>query len=1421
MRALNLARVDVYPVQYNPGLGKIRILESITFKLTYRHADVSKTLELKTKLASPYFTSTYNEVCNFIPEPSDALITSCPATYVIVSDIMFQAALQPFIAWKTKKGFKVIEAYTNNPAVGSTTTSIKNYLMGLYNTPAPGINPTSFVLLVGDVAQIPTYNGTSGSHVTDLYYAEYTGNLIPEVFIGRFSATNTTQLQPQIDKTLEYEQYLFPTEAYLGEATMVAGADASFVTHSNGQINYGTTNYFNAAHGILSHTYLQPEPSGANYSANIISNVSNGVGYANYTAHCGTSGWADPSFEISDIAGLQNASKYPLLVGNCCLSNSFQTTCFGEELLRAANKGAIGYIGASNNSYWDEDYWWGVGFKTVALNPPYNAAHLGAYDVTFHDHGEASTSWFVTQGQMVVGGNMAVEESNSTRKTYYWEIYNLMGDPSLMVYFGIPLPVTANYVNTLLVGMTSLTVNTEQNALVALSMNGVQLATAMAGATGVVNLTFPAISNVGTANLVITKQNRKPHIGTLTVVPASGPYVVYTGSTISDPLPNGNNNGLMDYAETNKLNVSLKNVGVQQATAVNATLSTASPYVTITDNTELFGNIDPNATVTKTDAFTYTVANNVPDQTVVNFAIAATSGANTWNSSFSVIAQAPVLSIGAMTVQDNGAGCNNNGILDPGETANILIANSNTGHSSISNLLGTLAIQGASTFLTINTATSSVATLAAGASANTTFNVTASASTPIGTPVSLLYTLSGGASSQYTANSPFQLVIGLIPTYNMSNGSQTTCVGNFYDSGGASGTYNNNENFTMTFTPGTAGAKMKATFLSFATESGYDYLYIYDGPNTSSTQVAGSPFHGSTSPGTITASPGNATGALTFKFTSDVSLTYAGWSATIQCQGGGPIPTVNFTANNTTVCSGSSVTFTDNSTNTPTSWAWTFVGGTPLTSTLQNPSVTYATAGTYDVTLVATNSYGSSSLTKPAYITVNSAPVAPGTPSGNAALCVNPLNADYVTSGAASATSYVWQLTPAGAGTITGTGTTATVDWNNTFTGTAQVTVKGVNSCGQGVYSSPLDVTVSSAPTQPGTPTGLAQVCQGAPDTEYAIVSVAGATSYVWQLLPVNAGTIVGSWTYGTVAWDPGFSGQATISAKAVNECGESSFSPSLSVTVNATPTLFNMTGGGEYCEGTAGVAVGLSSSQTGVNYTLMLNGNSTGNTVTGTGSAISFGNQTQVGTYTVEASNTLNCASTMNGNAAVSMMQLPSTPGIPSGPNFVNTSITTSSDYATTGASLAATYAWTVSPSNAGTIEGSGVTATVTWSSTYVGMAVVSVEGVNQCGEGPASEGFNVEVDNNVGINNPANLSFSVYPNPSNGDVQVKWPSAVTGNATVRLINALGEVVHNQEWVINKGIAKLRFAQLSQGLYMLKIEFNNQILTSTLIISD
>jgi PKD repeat protein len=88
---------------------------------------------------------------------------------------------------------------------------------------------------------------------------------------------------------------------------------------------------------------------------------------------------------------------------------------------------------------------------------------------------------------------------------------------------------------------------------------------------------------------------------------------------------------------------------------------------------------------------------------------------------------------------------------------------------------------------------------------------------------------------------------------------------------------------------------------------------------------------------------------------------------------GGQPPVADFTADNTTITEGESVNFTDLSTNNPDTWDWTFDGGTPATSTLQNPTITYNTAGTYTVTLTAANAYGSDTETKVDYITVNPA----------------------------------------------------------------------------------------------------------------------------------------------------------------------------------------------------------------------------------------------------------------------------------------------------------------------------------------------------------------------------------------------------------------------------------------------------------------
>jgi PKD repeat protein len=207
------------------------------------------------------------------------------------------------------------------------------------------------------------------------------------------------------------------------------------------------------------------------------------------------------------------------------------------------------------------------------------------------------------------------------------------------------------------------------------------------------------------------------------------------------------------------------------------------------------------------------------------------------------------------------------------------------------------------------------------------------------------------------------------PIFNITNGSITTCTGDFYDSGGPTGNYQNNENYTETFYPSTAGSMIQFTFTSFSTESGYDYLRIYNGTSTAAPLIG--TYNGTTGPGTVTAN--NAAGALTFNFTSDVSVTPAGWTATINCQSTTLPPVADFTASSVAPPIYSTVTFTDQTANLPVSWTWsfspssvTYVGGTTANS--QNPQVQFNTLGAYTVSLTAANANGTSTKTKTGYI---------------------------------------------------------------------------------------------------------------------------------------------------------------------------------------------------------------------------------------------------------------------------------------------------------------------------------------------------------------------------------------------------------------------------------------------------------------------
>ncbi|MFC5271909.1 PKD domain-containing protein [Adhaeribacter terreus] len=192
----------------------------------------------------------------------------------------------------------------------------------------------------------------------------------------------------------------------------------------------------------------------------------------------------------------------------------------------------------------------------------------------------------------------------------------------------------------------------------------------------------------------------------------------------------------------------------------------------------------------------------------------------------------------------------------------------------------------------------------------------------------------------------------------------TLCAGTVYDPGGQFGQYPNSADSKLTIAPANAGT-VTLTFSTFDLESGWDFLRIYDGPNTNSPLIG--VYSGTNLPngGSIT----STSSALTLHFTSDNGVVRNGFAATWNCTPVTTKPVTNFRADLTNICTGS-VPFQDLSTNSPTSWLWDFGNGT--TSTQQNPTATYATTtpGTYNVTLISCNSFGCDTIVKTNFVNI-------------------------------------------------------------------------------------------------------------------------------------------------------------------------------------------------------------------------------------------------------------------------------------------------------------------------------------------------------------------------------------------------------------------------------------------------------------------
>ncbi|MEI6060401.1 MAG: choice-of-anchor V domain-containing protein [Bacteroidota bacterium] len=245
------------------------------------------------------------------------------------------------------------------------------------------------------------------------------------------------------------------------------------------------------------------------------------------------------------------------------------------------------------------------------------------------------------------------------------------------------------------------------------------------------------------------------------------------------------------------------------------------------------------------------------------------------------------------------------------------------------------------------------------------------------------------------------------------------------------------------------------------------------------------------------------------------------------------------------ICLNNSATYSITSISGATGYVWTAPSGATIASGqgTTSVSVSFVTGSTSgNISVYGTNTVGNGTASNK-MITVNSVPSPASSVAGSTTPCQASSQTYSVTN--VSGVTYTW-VVPAGSVISSGQGTSSI---NVTVgSGNGNITVTPSNSCGSAAASSTA-IAVSPVPLTPATPDGPAQVnIQNTMACDYTTTGT--ADSYVWQLSPAGAGTISGTTLTGHVAWNTSFIGNAQITVKAQNSCGESAFSPAKTVQV-------------------------------------------------------------------------------------------------------------------------------------------------------------------------------------------------------------------------------------------------------------------------------
>ncbi|MHB8133793.1 MAG: C25 family cysteine peptidase [Anaerolineaceae bacterium] len=427
--------IQISPVLYHPVKGELQILREISFQLEWEVETSPSTIDL-TRLQNSGFDELFSDSIDTFVSPEQDSINGYNAGdgYLIICPDIFLSDLQPFVVLKQSQGLQV--TLTGLSEIGlNTKEGIKNYIQNAYDG---WEKPPVYLLIVGDENYIPAwpfksdYLPTHGKK-TDLYYATMDGinDFVPDIFYGRLPARNSSQLQAMLNKAIAYTRNN-GSESWVKKSAFISSCDSGNYTIPINTHNYVIDRYTTP----LGYTGIYPanpqiggdklfcrttEGVDINIDSQIITSINDQRSLLTYSGHGSKTSWSDGLVIINQdtVRALSENQINPLVSSFACETGDFANTTFpesfGETWMIQPFKGAIAFLGSADLSYWGQD----------------DILERKFYDSLFSNPVDPPPI-----GQSVFAGLLAVKTIYPDLGQYYWETYNLLGDPSTLIWIG-------------------------------------------------------------------------------------------------------------------------------------------------------------------------------------------------------------------------------------------------------------------------------------------------------------------------------------------------------------------------------------------------------------------------------------------------------------------------------------------------------------------------------------------------------------------------------------------------------------------------------------------------------------------------------------------------------------------------------------------------------------------------------------------------------------------------------------------------------------------------------------------------------------------------------------------------------------------------------------------------------------------------